>query len=130
MKIDRNVYPKGWNLARVQRVIDYYERHSIVERLLGSGLLKRDVERYIALLAIGVVSALRTSSLTAVRACDDLFNLDGYGALTKRRMSKAAKEIMKRGMELVDVAELAPHKLEENYHAIEELAKEILARMR
>jgi hypothetical protein len=126
MKKDRNVYPKGWNLARVQRVIDYYEGHSIIERLLASGLSKKDAERYIALLAIGVVGALRTSSLTVLRACDDLFNFDGYVALKKRGMSKAVRELMEWGMELVDVAELAPQGMEESYRAIEELAQKVL----
>ena len=101
---------------------------NVVESLLACGGTRRETERRLAELAIGVVAALRQASITPEQAYDDLFNLDAYQAIKRNRLDRNLKELFEWGMEIEDVAEIAPQGLERTYKAIEKLAQRVLAR--
>ena len=77
---------------------------------------------------VGVVAALRSSFITPEQAYDDLFNLDGYQSIKKHRLSRELKDLFEWGMELEDVAEIAPEGMEESCQAIEKLAQQVLSK--
>lgn len=86
------------------------------------------VERKLALQALGVVAALEAGQIDAEKAGSDLFNLDNYDAIRRRRPSAELRELFEWGMELEDVATLTPQGLPESFAAIRRLAGEVLKR--
>ena len=76
------------------------------------------ISRQMAELALGVVAALRSSSITREQARQDLFNLDNYLRAKKLRLHPNLLEAFEWAMELEDVAELTPRDLEKSYRRI------------
>jgi hypothetical protein len=99
-----------------------------VQALLESGEAKALLERRLAEYALGIVAALRSGRLSIDQAADDLFNLDNLRMIRHRRLQPALCELIERGMELEDVAELAAVGLLESFDAMTHLAEQIIAR--
>ena len=123
MKIKSNWFPKGWDEARVKRVLDYYERQARSNK-------KSDIEIRLAEISLILVSGLRVHNLSIDEAEDELFNLDMYQWAKRRRLSHDVLKILERGMELEDVIEIVPRNLSKSYRAIEQLARSILTRLK
>jgi hypothetical protein len=64
---------------------------------------KRQAERAIAEMGMGVLLAVRESRMTLEQAQEELFNLDVYQAARSARLSPALIEFLEWGMELEDV---------------------------
>ena len=97
------------------------------DQLATAGVPKRLVERRIAQTGLGVVRALRGSTMSIDDAEADLFNLDTYRAMRRRRLSPQLIEFMQWGMELADVAEVAPAGLEKSYRRMEALVLGVIS---
>ena len=100
---------------------------NLVRVLADGSPSQRLLERRIAQLALGVVSALRAGRMTFDDAWRELFNLDVYGEAKRRGLSATVVELLQWGMELDDVADLAPDGLPESYGRIESLASQVLS---
>ena len=87
---------------------------------------KRWVERKLAEIAQGVIASLRDSALSVEQSREELFNLDNYSALRRRRMSRDLKELFEWGMELGNVTRLAPESLPQSIDAMTRLARRII----
>jgi hypothetical protein len=107
-------------------VVEMAERN-LIEVLLEGGFSKREVERRLAEMALGVVDALREGNLTPEQAYDELFNLDLYQSLINHRFDAEFRDMFECGMQLEDVAEIAPKSLEKNYQKIERMARSFVA---
>lgn len=86
---------------------------------------KAALERRIAELALGIITALRSGELPVGAAWDELFNLNNYRAAKKKRLSSAVLEMLEWGLELENVAEIAPRALNESCQRIEQFARQI-----
>ena len=100
---------------------------NFVHTLAADGTPRRSVERRIAQLALGIVAALRDGRMTADQARADLFNTDNYLEAKRLGVSAPLLELIVWGMELEDVADLAPAGLPESYGHIASLASRILS---
>jgi hypothetical protein len=89
---------------------------------------KRDIERRLAQIGRGIVASLRADQTTIEQAQADLFNSDIYRGARKYRLDPALLEFLEFGMELEDVAELAPDDLHESYEQMEQLLVRVLKR--
>jgi hypothetical protein len=76
----------------------------------------------------GVVAGLRDSTLAVDDAWDELFNLENYLAIRKRGLDRDLKSLFEWGMELSNVARLAPESLPESLDAIAKLARRVMRR--
>jgi len=99
---------------------------SLVDLLASTDQPKRWVERKLAEIAQGVIASLRDSALSVEQAREELFNLDNYSALRRRRMSRDLKELFEWGMELGNVTRLAPESLPQSIDAMARLARRII----
>src|SRR5688500_8195329 len=100
---------------------------NLTDQLAGASASKKQIERTIAQTGLGVVRALRESTMSIEDAEHDLFNLATYRAMRKRRLSPKLIEFMQWGMELEDVASLAKDSLEDSYQAMERLLLQCLS---
>jgi Protein of unknown function (DUF3969) len=98
----------------------------LVSSLAASTASRKDLERRLAQLALGVVLALQDGTLSLVQAQSDLLNLDTYTAARRHRLNRRLLEILEWGMELEDVAELAPQGLGESYSHMTALARQVI----
>ena len=89
---------------------------------------KRSRQRRIALLALGIVRALRDEKMSLDQAQDELFNPDIYRELKRQRCDRGLIELVAWGMELENVYRLVPASKAESFDAIEKLATSFLAR--
>ena len=102
------------------------ETANLIEALRTRGMPKRWVERKLAVAALGVVAAIEEGSMSPAEGGEELFNVANYRAIKHRRLDAKVREIFEWGMELEDVAELAPESLPLSYAAIRELASGLL----
>ena len=101
---------------------------NLVDLFATAGQPKRWLERKIAEMAQGVVAGLRDSTLAVDDAWDELFNLENYLAIRKRGLDRDLKSLFEWGMELSNVARLAPESLPESLDAIAKLARRVMRR--
>ena len=101
-------------------------KSNLIASLATSQVSRLGLERRVAELALGIVSALRDGQLSIEGAWDELFNVDNYTELRRRRASKSLVEIFEYGMELENVAEIAPQSLGQSYDRIERLARRVI----
>ena len=92
-----------------------------IDQVAGSHSPRKLVERRIAQAGLGVIRALRETTMSIEDAEQDFFNLDTYRAMRRRRLSSNLIEFMQWGMELEDVAQLAPGDLDQSYESMENL---------
>jgi predicted transcriptional regulator len=64
--------------------------------------------------------------LPVENAWDELFNLENYQELRRRRLGRGLAELFEYGMELENVAEVAPAALIESLDKMESLARGII----
>ncbi len=103
------------------RVISHW-----VHSLVANASSKKEAERRLAQMGIGMVSALRDGEMSLEQSQTDFFNLDTFQAVRKHRLNGHLVEFLQWGMELEDVAELAPEGLEESYQGILRLARHVI----
>jgi hypothetical protein len=99
---------------------------NLIDCLASSHRTKRELERQIAQLALGVVTALQNSEMTLEQAWADLFNLDNFLAIRRRRLGAKLVELFDWGMQLEDVAELARGELNAAYAKMTGLARYVI----
>jgi len=92
------------------------------------GMPQAIVERRLAQAGLGVLRALRGSSMTTEDAGRDLFNLATYLAARRRRLDPGLIELLEWGMELDDVERLAPESFGESLRAMEDLLLRVISR--
>src|SRR5207253_2577060 len=100
---------------------------NLIASLAASDDSRNALQRRIAELALGVVSALREGQLTIEDSWDELFNLENYRQIRRRNLSKMLSSLFEYGMELENVAEVSPQSLSESYERIENLARQVIA---
>jgi hypothetical protein len=100
---------------------------NLIDELANSNLPRSLAERRLALAGLGILRALRDSKMTIEEAEQELFNLDSYKAARRRRYDRRLIEFLEWGMELDDVAQLAPHAIEESYESMEQLLLSVIA---
>jgi hypothetical protein len=101
-------------------------RTNLVETLATGHPRKKDLERRIAELGLGIVVSLQNGEMSIEQAEGELFNLDNLQAIRKRRLSPQLVELFDWGMQLEDVAELAPANLPGNYRTMSRLAERVI----
>jgi hypothetical protein len=99
-----------------------------VQALLESGESEAVLERRLGEYALGILAAIRSGALLIEQAEEDLFNLDNLRVVRERRLAPALVELLERGMELDDVADLAPEGMNESFAAMTALAERLISR--
>ena len=99
---------------------------SLVDSLAAASSSKKELERRLAQMGLGLVTSLQHAEIPLTHAEKDLFNLDAYTAVRKHRLNPHLVEFLEWGMELEDVAELAPRGLEESYQRMIALARQVI----
>jgi hypothetical protein len=105
------------------------KQHKSLEQVLWSSN-KNDTQRHLAQMGRGVLIGLWESRLTVEQAQRDLFNLDVYEAARRQRLDPSLIKFLEWGMELEDVAEIAPDNIEESYREMDRLLVSFLVRAR
>ncbi len=77
-------------------------------------------------MGLGIILALQNREISLEEAHADLFNLKNYITLRKQKINRRLLEFMEWGMELEDVADLAPHGLPESYERMTALARHVI----
>jgi hypothetical protein len=100
----------------------------MIEEISQRAVSRRVLERRLAQTGLGILQALRGSTMTIADAEHDLFNLDTYRTARRRRLGRDLIEFLEWGMELDDVSNLAPEGLEESFRSMETLLLRVIAR--
>lgn len=100
---------------------------NLIDEMAGAGLSRSHAQRRLAQIGLGILHTLKNGTMTIPEAQNDLFNLPTYQAARRRRYDRKLAEFLEWGMELEDVAELAPDGLEASYDAMESLLEETIA---
>ena len=95
-------------------------------RSLFANSSKKEAERRLAQIALSMVQGLQSGEISLRQSQEDLFNLKSYLALRNQHSNRRLLEFMEWGMELDDVAELAPQGLQESYVRMIALAKQVV----
>jgi hypothetical protein len=99
---------------------------NLVESLARSSSSKQSLERRLIQIGLGVISALERSEMSFDDAWQELFNLDNYQEIKRRRLDKRVRDFFQWGMELEDVAAQVPAHIEESYQAMRKIAGNVL----
>lgn len=86
------------------------------------------LERRLVEMGIGILSALQTSQMSFDQARREFFNIDNYQALIRQKLSPDLAQFFQWGMELEDVASIAPGGLAESYWRMSQLAARLMRR--
>lgn len=100
---------------------------NLIDHLAPLGTSRTQGQRRLAQFGLGILQALRNSTMTIEEASEELFNPDTYRLVRQRRYAPELLEFMEWGMELEDVLELAPDGLSESYDNMEKLLFKIIA---
>jgi hypothetical protein len=95
--------------------------HNLVEMIRDTRLAKPMIELWMANAGRGIVAALKDGEMTLEEAENQIFNMDVYAAARKRRLDRNLLEFLQWGMQLEDVAELAPERLANDYRRMSKL---------
>jgi hypothetical protein len=99
----------------------------MIDEIAQPGIPREVVQRRLAQAGLGVLKALRGGTMTIKHAEDDLFNVDTYRAARRRRFDPSLVTFLEWGMELGDVADLAPDGIEESYGNMEQLLLRVIS---
>lgn len=99
---------------------------NIVESLRNGSRTRADAERRLAEFGMGVLNALIEDRMSLQEAQRDLFNMDSYQNVRRFRFSRDLAEFLLWGMELEDVADLAPDGRGESYGKMKQLIRRVL----
>ena len=83
-------------------------------------------ERRTAVMALGIVQALRHKRITIDQGWDEFFNFETYMHIRKQRFDRRLLDMFVCAMELPNVEPLGDEALAKSYDAIEHLAEAIL----
>lgn len=106
------------------------QRSNLIDSLAMASPSRQMLERRVAQMGIGVLAALQNREMTFEDARRELFNLDNYQAVKRHRLAAKLAQFFEWGMELADVAEIAPEGLPESYRQMRKLASRVMARSR
>ena len=98
----------------------------LVDSLAGASRTKRLLERRLVQLGLGVLAALQKGEMSFGDARHELFNADNYLAVKRQKLSREVVEFFQWGMELEDVADLAPGGLGESYWRMNQIASRVM----
>lgn len=90
--------------------------------------LKRQHERHLAQMGMGILIALKESKMSVGQAEEDLFNLEVYQAAKRLRLDPVLIEFLQWGMELGDVEALAPEAMAQSFKAMHKLLLSVLGK--
>jgi hypothetical protein len=99
---------------------------NLIDSLASASNNKRLLERRIVQLGLGVLSALQKGEMSFDNARQELFNVDNYLAIKRHQLSAHLIEFFQWGMELEDVAGLAPGGLGESYWRMNQIASRVM----
>jgi hypothetical protein len=99
---------------------------NLVRLLAAASGNKRLLERRLVHLGLGVLCALQKGEMDFDDARRELFNVDNYLAAKQLKLSPQFIEFFQWGMELEDVAGLAPGGLGESYWRMNQLASRMM----
>jgi hypothetical protein len=99
---------------------------NLVHSLVANASSKKEAERLLAQMGLGIICALQKAELSLQQSQKDLFNLKNYLAMRSHRLNRHLLEFMEWGMELEDVAQLAPEGLEDSYQRMTKLARKVI----
>ncbi len=102
------------------------DKDNLIALLAASRSGKPALERRLGELALGIIISLRSGQLSIERAWDELFNLENYRAARRRKLSPSIFELFELGMELENVAEIAPASVAESLNRMQQLAQRII----
>jgi hypothetical protein len=97
-----------------------------IRSLFASSSSKKEAERRLAQIGLSMVQGLQTEEISLRQSQEDLFNLKSYLALRNQHSNRRLLEFMEWGMELEDVAELAPQGLQESFGRMMALARQVI----
>jgi hypothetical protein len=97
-----------------------------IRSLFANSSSKKEAERRLAQIGLSMVQGLQSGEISLRQSQEDLFNLKSYLALRNQHSNRPLLELMEWGMELEDVAKLAPHGLQESYDRMIALAKQVV----
>jgi hypothetical protein len=97
-----------------------------IRSLFANSSSKKEAERRLAQIGLSMVQGLQTEEISLKQSQEDLFNLKSYLALRNQHSNRRLLEFMEWGMELGDVAELAPQGLQESYGRMMALARQVI----
>jgi len=105
---------------------------NLVDAIAEATPAKDEVERHLARIALGIVTALRDPALSrtapaVANAVAEFFVARNYEAARRRRLGKDVREMFEWGLELPNVARLAPDGLDESLDAIASHARRVLS---
>ena len=87
---------------------------------------KRLLEQRLVQLGLGILAALQKGEMTFDDARRQFFDTENYLALKRQKLSSDVAAFFEWGMELEDVADLAPAGLGESYWHMGQLASRVL----
>lgn len=97
-----------------------------VRSLFAISSSKKEAERRLAQIGLGMVLGLQNAKISLAQAQEDLFNMKNYLALRNQNSNRRLLDFMEWGMELEDVVELAPQGLPESYERVMALARQVI----
>ena len=99
-----------------------------IRSLFANSSSKKEAERRLAQIGLSMVQGLQSGEISLRQSQEDLFNLKSYLALRDQHSNRPLLEFVEWGMELEDVAELAPQGLQESYGRMTALDKSFVSR--
>lgn len=91
------------------------EGRTLVDHLAPRFPDKAGLERHLAQAGLGIIDALESGRMKPEQAWNDLFNVDNFLAIRRRRLGPEIREFFSWGLEIEDVAKHVPHALAEHY---------------
>ena len=99
---------------------------NLVDSLARASGSKRLLERRLVQMGLGVLSSLQKGEMSFDDARREFFSLDNYEAVKRQRLAPSVAEFFEWGMELEDVADLAPVGLGESYWRMGQIASRVM----
>ena len=101
-------------------------KFNLVQGLSNASASKQLLERRLVQMALGVMAALQKGEMSFDDARLEFFNTDNYLAVKRHKLSRELREFFELGMELEDVADLAPGGLSESYWRVRQIATRVM----
>jgi len=99
---------------------------NLVDALAKASGTKRLLEQRLVQLGLGILAAMQKGEMSFNDARRQFFDTENYLAVKRQRLSFDVAAFFEWGMELEDVADLAPAGLGESYWHMSQLASRVL----
>jgi len=84
------------------------------------------IEAELVWMARGILAQLADGKMSPADACRAVFNMDNYREIKRHRLDRRVRELWEWGMELEDVADLAPIAIDQSLAKMIELCNDLL----